>query len=117
MNKYQEALKNIKREAGTPYFSTLYDIDDWKDDFNTLQELVDKETPLTPEYKKTYVGREHYLDKDYLMLYHCPKCDGVIYPIQKHCDSCGQKLDWNKYYVIEEKHNGRTYYKRSDTDE
>ena len=32
-----EALKNIKREAGTPYFSTLYDIDMWREDFATVE--------------------------------------------------------------------------------
>ena len=37
MTKGLEALKNIKREAGTPYFSTLYDIDMWKEDFATVE--------------------------------------------------------------------------------
>ena len=32
-----EALKNIKREAGTPYFSTLYDIDMWREDFAIVE--------------------------------------------------------------------------------
>ena len=44
MNKELEALKNIKREAGTPYFSTLYDIDMWHEDFATVENaLKDKE--------------------------------------------------------------------------
>ncbi len=34
----QEALKRIRREAGTPYFSTLYDIDMWREDFKTIEE-------------------------------------------------------------------------------
>ena len=39
-----EALENIRREAGTPRFSSLYDIDDWKEDFNTiLYALKEKE--------------------------------------------------------------------------
>lgn len=33
--------------------------------------------------------------------------------ILKGCEDCGQRLDWNKYFIIE----GNTYYKRSDTDE
>ena len=37
MSKGLEALKNIKREAETPYFSTLYDIDMWRDDFATIE--------------------------------------------------------------------------------
>lgn len=36
MNKGLKALKNIKEEAGTPYFSSLYDIDDWREDFDTV---------------------------------------------------------------------------------
>ncbi len=32
-----EALENIKREAGIPYFSTLYDIDMWREDFATVE--------------------------------------------------------------------------------
>lgn len=34
----QEALKRIKREARIPYFSTLYDIDMWREDFKTIEE-------------------------------------------------------------------------------
>lgn len=37
MIKGLEALKNIKREAGTPYFSTLYDIDMWREDFGIIE--------------------------------------------------------------------------------
>lgn len=32
-----KALENVKREAGTPYFSTLYDIDMWRNDFETIE--------------------------------------------------------------------------------
>jgi len=37
MSKGLEALENIKREAGTPYFSILYDIDMWREDFATIE--------------------------------------------------------------------------------
>ena len=37
MNKELEALENIKREAGLPYFSSLYDIDMWREDFKTVE--------------------------------------------------------------------------------
>lgn len=37
MTKAQEALKNIREEAGTPYFSSLYDIDMWREDFATVE--------------------------------------------------------------------------------
>lgn len=35
-----KALENIKREAGTPYFSTLYDIDMWREDFATIENTL-----------------------------------------------------------------------------
>ena len=36
--KSLEALKNIRREAGLPYFSTFYDIDMWNEDFETIKQ-------------------------------------------------------------------------------
>ena len=48
MIKGLEALKNIKREAGTPYFSTLYDIDMWREDFG----IIDKELKALAIIKK-----------------------------------------------------------------
>lgn len=38
--KALEALKRIKREAGIPYFSSLYDIDMWKEDFETIEKAL-----------------------------------------------------------------------------
>lgn len=40
MNKELEAFKNIRREAGIPYFSTLYDIDMWKDDLSIVENAL-----------------------------------------------------------------------------
>lgn len=42
MSKGLEALENIKREAGTPYFSSLYDIDDWKEDFKIIEKNLER---------------------------------------------------------------------------
>ena len=117
MNKYQDALNKIIRSC-CPY---CYDDNgcqnceikqtcnatakNWVD---TLQELVDREKSLTPTYKNTYIEyKEHYLDKDYEMKYHCPKCDSIVYPIGR-CTMCHQNLDWNKYFIIE----GRSYRNR-----
>ena len=52
MSKELEALENIKREAGMPYFSTLYDIDMWREDFKTVEtalkalEIIKEKVPL-----------------------------------------------------------------------
>lgn len=116
MNKYQEALEILgydeseywEQQRRGKKFIEKYGCCAYE----ALQELVDKETPLTPTFKNIKVEREHYLDKDYQMLYHCPKCDSIVYPISR-CEDCGQRLDWNKYFIIE----GNTYYKRSDNDE
>jgi predicted RNA-binding Zn-ribbon protein involved in translation (DUF1610 family) len=103
MNKYQEALNNVKRVYVE---SDHYD----EEDIRLLQELVDRENPLTPTYKNTYIEyKEHYLDKDYEMKYHCPKCDSIVYPIGR-CSKCHQNLDWNKHYIIEEE-DGHTFYR------
>ncbi len=37
MSKELEALESIRREAGIPYFSTLYDSDMWREDFKTVE--------------------------------------------------------------------------------
>lgn len=111
MNKYQEAYLKLLNTFNDMQLG-IYDHDTLEivKVFDVIQELVDKEKPLTPEYRNTKVEREHYLDKDYQMLYHCPKCDWIINSVRKYCEHCGQKLNWNKYYVIEE----GTYYKRNE---
>ena len=104
-NKYQKALDSLNPNTIEQEYS-------WRKSVELLQELVDKETSLTPTYKNTKIEKEHYLDKDYKMLYHCPKCDNIVYPISR-CNYCNQKLNWNKYYVIEKKDNKTFYQKRS----
>lgn len=41
MRKELKALERIKREAGTPYFSTLYDIDMWREDFQAIETALE----------------------------------------------------------------------------
>ena len=49
----------------------------------TLQELVDKETPMKP------------LEDNYLGEFMC-ECGSPITKDYKYCPNCGQKLNWNK---------------------
>lgn len=35
-----EAFNRIKREAGIPYFSSLYDIDMWREDLKTVETVL-----------------------------------------------------------------------------
>ena len=60
MTKGLAALENIKREAGTPYFSTLYDIDDWKEDFK----IIEKELKALEIIKKCRIKVEKREDFD-----------------------------------------------------
>lgn len=95
MNKYQEALNKIKNMGDKDLYNERHL--EW---CNTLQELVDKETPKKPLVNK-YKNSEHYL---------CPNCKGHRFGIvdygeyknewrksselMTYCPKCGQKLDW-----------------------
>ena len=89
MDKYQEALNNVKRVYVE---SEHYD----EEDFRLLQQLVDKETPKKPNHK---------YDECYV-IYYCSNCkeeiphriilsdDTYCYTIS-YCPNCGQALDWS----------------------
>ena len=93
MNKYQEALERI---FPPKYFNNIFpqflsmttSVSIKREDFETLQELVNKETPM----KVTDI----HVDEFY-----CPKCHSEIshdkynseHP--KYCEECGQRLDWS----------------------
>lgn len=87
-NKYQEALDKLHKRA-TDYNLANTILDD-KQLTSTLQELVDKATPVKPREKR--VGRGIHK----LTHYYCPKCDckTTLIP-QEFCLKCGQKLDWS----------------------
>lgn len=93
MNKYQEALNNliinscpVAIGSKEPCSSCKYNkicnalARDWID---TLQELVDKETPMKP------------LEDNYLGEFMC-ECGSPITKDHKYCPYCGQKLNWDK---------------------
>lgn len=82
MNKYQEAIaiRNayIQTESGTKCLDDYY-----KESFDTLQELVDKETP-----KKVKPFPNSFYIKT------CPNCSSTLETKRNYCDNCGQRLDW-----------------------
>lgn len=95
MNKYQEALDSFERT----YRNVTLDDDSTNEKRDTLQELVDKETPMKPN-KDT---------DDYVTWkYSCPKCGVRLNTLEKQrrCQGmtffvprydeygCGQKIDW-----------------------
>lgn len=86
MNKYQEALDDIKYNTRYRYVTFK------RSSLETLQELVDKETP-----KKVF--------KESLQDALCVKCgsyinfdmlNNKIEHAPKYCAYCGQKLDWSE---------------------
>lgn len=94
MNKYQEAFESIsdnKYQYGTD--------EQWE----LLQELVDKATPLKPQ--KEYV--QYVVDGTY---YSCPCCGylidkfcimqdnnykKIVIKTSSYCSKCGQTIDWS----------------------
>ncbi len=87
MNKYQEALNNVKRVY---IESDHYD----EEDIRLLQELVDKATPKKPIEKELWHGG---------IASKCPECGycltNSMLPCDtqyKFCPDCGQKIDWEE---------------------
>lgn len=98
MNKYQEALDKIVKSC-CPNCDTEGCKDcsiekicnatakDWVD---TLQELLDKETPK--EIKLRY---EDTIHETTVSIPCCPCCKSDLeYDEQKYCHECGQKIEW-----------------------
>ena len=78
MNKYQEALNNVKRIYAN------------EEDIRLLQELVNKESPMKPA---EVWGNANPKTR-------CSCSAGVI-PAHNYCWNCGQRLDWNNKEVLE----------------
>ncbi|BET22515.1 hypothetical protein [Solobacterium moorei] len=96
MNKYQEALLNIRYYyAQSHQYKKLQKYNAIRQ-LETLQELVDRATPKKPINQSTPVVRQGY----------CPNCKGelqklgsrneVVIEGQLYCCSCGQALDWSE---------------------
>lgn len=99
-NKYQVALNRIKtidldiiEDLRTRYEQSYYGIHDYptlemSGDIKTLQELVNKETPMkVTEKLDAPVSHEQYRK--------CPKCKDLVARMYSYCPFCGQKLDWS----------------------
>ncbi|MCM1130117.1 MAG: hypothetical protein NC310_00440 [Roseburia sp.] len=88
MNNYQEALNNLCG-CDAAYYQGDKDVE-------TLQELVNKETPIKPiENHYEEKGQEPYIK------YTCPRCEQLnnkrysLCSLHRYCPICGQKLDWS----------------------
>lgn len=77
MNKYEQALSNIKMKYREMK-------EEQKAQFNLLQELVEKSTPKKAAFKDygPDIGRER----------RCPCCNKILFDWDKFCSRCGQAL-------------------------
>lgn len=90
MNKYQKALWNIIQ-----ILNDNIPTDDYGQDLDILQELVDKETTM----KVLIIDRS-----DLFYIYYCPDCGATLLVDRsrhpKHlfvyCGKCRRKLDWSE---------------------
>jgi predicted RNA-binding Zn-ribbon protein involved in translation (DUF1610 family) len=103
-DKYQEALDDVfmhnMDECESDSFDdckecTYKNICRTYNSYILLQKLIDKATPKKLKSKT---------DKDGRLLWVCPNCGDVYMKFwsdvetiscRKHCDECGQKLDWS----------------------
>lgn len=101
MNKYQEALDILKKcnmnktefnHIGNEFAERLYIAS-----IETLQELVDRATPIKPIFYKplnTFNGSD--IEQPFYII-KCGKCEYWLEPIDKFCSNCGTEIEWNKY--------------------
>ena len=99
MNKYQEALEKIGSISLYDAFGIDNIVDTMKHshveihykEFQTLEELVDRATPMKPIKGKIY---DEFIDVECLIDV-CPNCEHVVY--ENQCCSnndCRQAIDW-----------------------
>ena len=81
MNKYQEALEFLCDNSKLTQFNIGQS--QWASE--TLQELVDKETPKKP-----------LPPKDTFFLHQCPNCKVDFIGSSIDRCQCGQKIDWSE---------------------
>ena len=90
MNKYQEALSNIRYYyAQSQKYKKLQKYNA-KRQLETLQELVDKAAPMKPKNWKAERRPNGRVE------FNCPVCNRLYNERVNFCSSCGQAIDWGK---------------------
>lgn len=84
----KKALENIKDNYPLVH-PTNYKL--IKESYDTLEELVDRDTPMKPLIDKLVLWDEHK----------CPVCESTVWEVHVHkdenfCNNCGQRLDWGQ---------------------
>lgn len=92
MNKYLEALNRLRNETIPSPFCEQHN----DRDFDIVQELVDKQTPLTVNYISDGYA-DGYPVYDTAI---CPNCTRIFEVFDeehyKYCPTCGQHLNWSE---------------------
>ena len=86
MNRYREALNELKDFVHSELDGTRM-LEEYLGYINTLQQLVDKETPKKP-IERLFKKNKHFKV--------CPSCwekDIKTFVYGKYCDECGQRLE------------------------
>lgn len=101
MNKYQNALEHVKEYTLNPRhvrYGSASVRPVVRDYLETLQELVDKETPKEPILYTDVIHGEKQ------NIYECPNCASFLgyeneckeeHYQSLYCSGCGQRLDWS----------------------
>lgn len=88
MNRYQEALKKLRKIEQTE--------NTWDVNCDVLQELVDKITPKAPYGKHSGWRSPDGVSVLTFFEYRCPCCGRRVTDIDNFCPNCGQAIGWGK---------------------
>lgn len=92
MNKYQEALLNIRYYyAQSQKYKKLQKYNAIRQ-LETLQELVDKATPKEPNFEHSGHRSPDGVSTIMFAKYTCPRCGNRITEIDRFCPNCGQAI-------------------------
>lgn len=86
MSKYQESLDRLNTINMVNFMGDKELIKHKDKDVQTLQELVDKETPMKVKHNVDWIWHK----------YGCGSCDNELDWKFLYCPYCGQKLDWSE---------------------
>jgi len=93
MNKYQEALNELKEWAlkgSTPIGADKFHV---AQQIARLQELVDKAEHIKPISKVLQATSDKGRS---IRIRICGSCESALPYSDYHCANCGQAIDWNK---------------------
>jgi hypothetical protein len=108
MEKHQDALTILKTyivDYDDEFFEDKYLYEEFKEEFDILQELVDKEVPkkgIKEIVLDAYDCDDRSIDFEYEIV-KCPNCNFHLvdetenwdFEDWNYCPNCGQALDWS----------------------